>query len=690
MSSKQYDVVTASSPVDLANRVTQKISEGWQPSGSPFISTAGYGAEFIQAIVSDNAPVRGETSGGASGGSGSQVVKSDPEKYYVVVLAGQSNGMAYGEGLPLPDSYDSPDPRIKQLARRSTVTPGGAACKYNDIIPADHCLHDVQDMSGFSHPRANLSKGQYGCVGQGLHIAKRLLPYIPADAGILLVPCCRGGSALTTGADGAFSEGSGANSAALRWGVGKPLYQDLLSRTKAALAKNPQNVLLGVVWMQGEGELAGTVAAQHAALFDAMVAQFRTDLADYAGQCAGGSAAGVPWICGDTTHYWKTTYAANYETVYGAYKNKAAQNIHFVPFMTDGTGANVPTNDPAEDPDIVAAGYYGAASRTEANWTSSQRATHFSSWARRGIIADRLATALLERAGRSLPFISGVMPETTAPSGGDVTDTTDTGTATQGSTDTGNTGQTDTGTQPAAPDATGSQETTDPLPADTPESTTATEVLSYRAATGWPADQGWTRTNGQAQVINDTGAESGKALRMSKASDAGVSWMLTKEMTSPVDLLTRGGVVSCRFKLEGDLVANRYAFALYLRVPADSLPEGVTLAESGADGSNACLLAFFIQTDAANTNLCFHQKGGVSVGTYGAFDNDWHTLELRFAGNNDINVTPVLDGTDGTPFTLKKTASNTEENVFTVTDITAGATYSTLFEYVTVEVNTAA
>ncbi len=57
--------------------------------------------------------------------------------------------MAYGEGLPLPETYDRPDPRIKQLARRSTVTPGGASCNYNDIIPADHCLHDVQDLSKF-------------------------------------------------------------------------------------------------------------------------------------------------------------------------------------------------------------------------------------------------------------------------------------------------------------------------------------------------------------------------------------------------------------------------------------------------------------------------------------------------------------------------------------------------------------
>lgn len=31
---------------------------------------------------------------------------SNPEYYFVVALAGQSNGMAYGEGLPLPETYD--------------------------------------------------------------------------------------------------------------------------------------------------------------------------------------------------------------------------------------------------------------------------------------------------------------------------------------------------------------------------------------------------------------------------------------------------------------------------------------------------------------------------------------------------------------------------------------------------------
>lgn len=155
MAFKHYDVVRAASPSDLAEKLTHKLKEGWQPFGSPVAITP---YTLMQAIAAEGDVV-------VSGAT-------EPEWYYVIVLAGQSNAMAYGEGLPLPDSYDAPHPRIKQLARRNTVTPGGEVCVFNDIIPADHCLHDVQDMSTINHPRADLSKGQYGCVGQGLHIAK--------------------------------------------------------------------------------------------------------------------------------------------------------------------------------------------------------------------------------------------------------------------------------------------------------------------------------------------------------------------------------------------------------------------------------------------------------------------------------------------------------------------------------------
>lgn len=381
MTFKHYDVVRAASPSDLAERLTQKLKEGWQPFGSPVAITP---YTLMQAIAAEGDVTTPVAVTGNEGEAVAVSATSDPEYYFVVVLAGQSNGMSYGEGLPLPETYDRPDPRIKQLARRSTVTPGGVACKYNDIIPADHCLHDVQDMSRLNHPKADLSKGQYGTVGQGLHIAKKLLPFIPANAGILLVPCCRGGSAFTTGADGTYSDASGASENSTRWGVDKPLYKDLIGRTKAALKKNPKNVLFAVVWMQGEFDFGGT-PVNHAAQFGALVDKFRADLADMAGQCVGGSAGGVPWICGDTTYFWKQKNESTYQTVYGSYKNKTEKNIHFVPFMTDENGVNVPTNKPEEDPDIPGIGYYGSKWRdSSATWTSQDRASHFSTWARRG------------------------------------------------------------------------------------------------------------------------------------------------------------------------------------------------------------------------------------------------------------------------------------------------------------------
>ena len=640
MTFKHYDVVRAGSASGLAEQLTQKIKEGWQPFGSPVAVTPNILMQAVAAEgdVSTPVVVPGTGAGGASG-----VTSGEPDYYYVVVLAGQSNGMAYGEGIPLPETYDRPDPRIKQLARRSTVTPGGEACSYNDVIPADHCLHDVQDMSSFNHPKADLSKGQYGCVGQGLHIAKKLLPYIPQNAGILLVPCCRGGSAFTTGADGSFSEASGASADSACWGAGKPLYQDMVSRTRAALAKNPKNKLLAVVWMQGETDLASG-SQQHNGLFTAMVQQFRTDLSSVAAQCVSGNAGTVPWICGDTTYYWKATYGTQYDALYSAYKTLSAQHIFFVPFLTDENGQNTPTNAPAEDPDIVDVGYYGAASRTQGSFVSTQRDSHFSSWARRGIISDRLASAILLNAGRTAEFMNG-----------------------QGLT---------------SPEEKPSPET------PSTDGKSMTTLLSYRASESGGAltPQGWGAEGGSAAVVDDAGASGGKALKLTKQT--GKSWFMQHDAGNGADLLEKGGLVSCRFKLDGALTANQYALALYW--PVSSLPQGVTL--EGNAGHNL-LASFYVQSDATDLNVMYHKGNpgqNTKLGSFGAFNNEWHTLAFRFAGNNSIQVTPVINGQDGTPFML----SQSPVGIFTadklrVTDITSNATYPVLIDSIVVEVNNA-
>ncbi|EHZ1978946.1 DUF1737 domain-containing protein, partial [Escherichia coli] len=604
--------------------------EGWQPYGSALISTAGYGAEFIQPVVSEGSISSPEEPGNRPTTSAPSVA---PEYYYVIALAGQSNGMSYGEGLPLPDTFDSPDPRIKQLARRSTVTPGGAACIYNDIIPADHCLHDVEDMTGLNHPKADLSKGQYGCVGQGLHIAKKLLPFIPANAGILLVPCCRGGSAFTTGTDGTYSDASGASENSTRWGVDKPLYKDLIGRTKAALKKNPKNVLFAVVWMQGESDFDGT-PANHAAQFGALVDKFRADLADMAGQCVGGSAGGVPWICGDTTYFWKQKNESTYQTVYGSYKNKTEKNIHFVPFMTDENGVNVPTNKPEEDPDIPDIGYYGSKWRTDrSTWTSQDRASHFSSWARRGIISDRLATAILSCAGKSSAFVNG---------------------------------------------------TAGVVVPDRPV-TTSESVIFYdakKASDNQLKPYGWDGMDGRRTLVDDSG---NKALRIEKREST-KSWSMFRDIAADKAklLLEKGGEIAVRFKIPENVnletTKNKYAFGLYWKT-----------GEWPGEGGEGYLSSFFVQTDKASIDVAYHHTGNQQkeLGTFGAFDHDWHTLAFKFKGGNSINVTPVLDGQDGAAFDLVKWTNTANElNRFVVTDITANAeTYPVLIDTVEVKVN---
>ncbi|EPC6496601.1 DUF6645 domain-containing protein [Escherichia coli] len=648
MTFKHYDVVRAASPSDLAERLTQKLKEGWQPFGSPVAITP---YTLMQAIAAEGDVTTPVAVTGNEGEAVAVSATSDPEYYFVVVLAGQSNGMSYGEGLPLPETYDRPDPRIKQLARRSTVTPGGVACKYNDIIPADHCLHDVQDMSRLNHPKADLSKGQYGTVGQGLHIAKKLLPFIPANAGILLVPCCRGGSAFTTGADGTYSDASGASENSTRWGVDKPLYKDLIGRTKAALKKNPKNVLFAVVWMQGEFDFGGT-PVNHAAQFGALVDKFRADLADMAGQCVGGSAGGVPWICGDTTYFWKQKNESTYQTVYGSYKNKTEKNIHFVPFMTDENGVNVPTNKPEEDPDIPGIGYYGSKWRdSSATWTSQDRASHFSTWARRGIISDRLATAILVHAGRTAEFITGKQPDMV---------------------------------RPTVPSGEGPERE-----AEAPASKRT--LMSLLASGEDLASQGWryyhkpaggdsVNKNIAEAVVSDAGATGGKALQLNKPENH--IWFLEHDAAGQgAELLKKGGRVSVRFKLPGSLVPNQFALGIYWQL--SSLPEGVMLSGEGND----MLMSFFLQTDTTNLNAMHHRKPNAKLDTFGVFDNGWHTLAFEFAGNNSIQVTPVLDEKRGAAFTLVKSPASGAADKLQLNDISRSATYTLLIDSIAVEVN---
>ncbi len=322
--------------------------------------------------------------------------------------------------------------------------------------------------------------------------------------------------------------------------------------------------------------------------------------------------------------------------------------------MTDENGRNVGTNEPSEDPDVADIGYYGAGGRTDAKtWTTADRKTHFGSWARRGIISDRLATAILVHAGRTAEFITGKQPDTVKPTG---------------------------------PSGEGTERE--------PEGPVSNRTLMSLLASGEDlASQGWryyhkpasgdnVNKNIAEAVVSDAGATGGKALQLNKPENH--IWFLEHDAAGQgAELLKKGGRVSVRFKLPGSLVPNQFAPGIYWQL--SSLPEGVTLAEEGND----MLMSFFLQTDATNLNAMHHKKPNAKLDTFGVFDNGWHTLAFEFAGNNSIQVTPVLDEKRGTPFTLVKSPASGAADKLQLTGISKAATYTLLIDSVKVEVNNA-
>jgi transposase InsO family protein len=641
----------------------------------------------------------------------------EPEYYYVIPVAGQSN-TCFGEGQALPDTFDAEHPRIKQLARRTNTkrvgVTGNRACNFNDIIPLDWCPHGVEDLTTTdrSHGAAFAADNrQYGAISFALSMAKRLLPSLPDNAGILIVPVTRGGSAFTIGTDQVYSTATGAPSTSTRWGVtgglaangGKTaLYLDLRDRTKAALAKNPKNVLLGVVWMQGEFDQSGT-PANHKSMFEAMVNDFRTEInASNRSQCLGLDATKVPWLCSDSVKYFQDL--ANFTTVYeGTYKNSSLSNVHYIRVGKDEQGNWTPSNIPTEDPDVVVGGatiYFGSASRDSSNWLSSARGSHFSSWAHRTIIAERMAAAIGQTTSRLLPGV--VSPE----AGG-----TPRNYVQKVSTSASNI------VVDSRNDITGeTASVTIPLP--------SASVVNYapklltigynsRRGNGTMLSQGFTGSlemaagtttiagatvidglaatnpNTLTSAINHPDGLGGFTYRHEAAAGSGEWYKKASVSISDLaNLITYGGYVNLRMKIYSTF-ASQFAAAL-LAVANDSnplLPAGTLTGIQGTDNDRLALLGHFIQlklNGAVNSIYLSAWQNPTNVDLVSIpFDNNYHDYRLTFAGGG-ASVVASIDSTVGTARGLHYTAASNPDYIsnavgdtslnMAITDITGGDT----------------
>ena len=149
------------------------------------------------------------------------------EKYDIIILAGQSN--AEGQGIGAVTREFVPDKRIhfmKDDANPKFVTENGVTrlvMKWpatNSICVADERITE---------------NGKTGCFA--LQFAEQYAQtYLSKDRKVLIVNANFGGTGF----------------ARPEWGIGNPMHTRMIAMTNEALAGNPENRVVAILWDQGE------------------------------------------------------------------------------------------------------------------------------------------------------------------------------------------------------------------------------------------------------------------------------------------------------------------------------------------------------------------------------------------------------------------------------------------------------
>ena len=183
--------------------------------------------------------------------------------YDIVLLIGQSNMSGHTPIESYDPALDTTNTRIQQRP------PVGASA--NTIILANDPLwhHDKQAQ---------------GAIGLGMSFARAYLQTIPVTRKILLLPQASGGTGFADN----------------RWNPGNDLYNSAVTNTNAALALDPKNRLVAILWHQGENDTGSLTKAQYITRLDAMINGMRSAIT---------GATNVRFILGEMVRDWVGTVA---------------------------------------------------------------------------------------------------------------------------------------------------------------------------------------------------------------------------------------------------------------------------------------------------------------------------------------------------------------------------------------------
>jgi len=125
-----------------------------------------------------------------------------------------------------------------------------------------------------------------------------------------------------------------------RWGLGEDLYEKMMAMIKAALALNPENKLVALLWHQGETDAGWKATGEY--YYDklkTLVASVRDTFGNKA----------LPFVAGDFVQEWKAKNLAQCDIVIGAMR-KVCADIGSAGFVeTDGLLSNNQKNGNGDD-----------------------------------------------------------------------------------------------------------------------------------------------------------------------------------------------------------------------------------------------------------------------------------------------------------------------------------------------------
>jgi hypothetical protein len=254
-------------------------------------------------------------------------------KLLVIACCGQSNSVGYGESF----SYTVPsNDGLYQL--------GLYGSDNLQVIPLTTTPQNYQNLSNVTsdtkYPRAvtKSSKASYH-----LQLAYRLREAMLQNYDILIVPIAYGMTGFTNDTTDTMDIDNltcSNTSKQFSWKAGLIFSQILVERLKYAMSLHPENILGGIIWLQGETDSdTDDHVSNHIVEFQNLVEYVEREMVDYKERSILKSVNKDMWYAPNSTIYWHKSL--KFSDVYTNYKNYLGQdNLIAIPFDEQYTNAN--------------------------------------------------------------------------------------------------------------------------------------------------------------------------------------------------------------------------------------------------------------------------------------------------------------------------------------------------------------